>query len=45
MYIGLHVKYQLLWSNSNQSLIFLTDFFKNIQMSNVIKKFVQWEPS
>jgi hypothetical protein len=41
-YIGLHVKYPLLLSDFNYTLICSTDFQKNSQMSNFIfKKSVQ----
>jgi len=35
--IGLHVKYPLFLSDFNATLIFLTDFFKNTQVRNLMK--------
>jgi hypothetical protein len=37
MYIGLHVKYSLFFSDCDKTWIFSTDFSKNTQISNFIK--------
>ena len=37
MYIGLHVKCPLFLSDFNETSIFLTDFRKNAQISNIMK--------
>ena len=37
IYIGLHVKYALILSNFNETLIFSTDRRKNPQISNFVK--------
>ena len=47
MYIGLHVKYRLLWSDFNKTLLLSIDFSKNTQITNCIKippviEFTMW---
>jgi len=37
MYIGLHVKYPLFFSDFNETLIFSADFSKNTQILNFMK--------
>ena len=37
MYIGLHVKCPLFLSDFNETSIFVTDFRKNAQISNIVK--------
>ena len=44
MYIGLHVQYQLLLSDFNETLISLADFRK-VLIYEISSKSVQWEPS
>ena len=43
MFIGLHVKYPLFWSDFNETPIFTRDFKKNTQISNFTK--LQREPN
>jgi hypothetical protein len=45
MYIGLHVKYQLLLSHFNETWISSTVFFKKILKYRIPRKSAQWEPS
>jgi hypothetical protein len=42
MYIGLHVKYALFFSDFNETWIFSNDFLKIVQ-HKVLRKFVQWK--
>jgi len=37
MYMGLQVKYLLFLSDLHETWIFLTDFFKTIQISDIMK--------
>jgi hypothetical protein len=37
MYIGFHVEYPLSSSDFNETVIFSTDFFKNLQITNFLK--------
>jgi hypothetical protein len=37
MYIGLHVKYALVWTDFNQTWIFWKDCFKNIQIRPAVE--------
>jgi len=44
MYIGLHVKYPLFFSDFNETWIFSTDLWKILKYQ-IIWKFGRWEPS
>ena len=37
MYVGLHVKYPLFLSDFNETVIFSTNFWKNTEISNLMK--------
>jgi hypothetical protein len=37
MFIGLHIKYQLFWSDFNENLISLNRYLKITQISNFMK--------